>query len=150
MVVYERGCLTLHSISGCGSVAEALTGCHEPISIKLPGGVLDITVLPDYSDVPLSGAAELVFTGERIFRPDGGRPSSRGRSGASLLLVACPTAPISCCPCRLGGISAAAGACRDGHFNCRTRAVRCLAEMFIVSQPKCLFELLPGHLFGKD
>ncbi len=70
VVVYERGVgLTLACGTGAGAVgvAAVLTGkaeAGEPISIKLPGGVLDITVLPDYSDVLLSGAAELVFTGE--------------------------------------------------------------------------------------
>lgn len=69
VVVYERGVgLTLACGTGAGAVgvAAVLTGrapTGAPIRVDLPGGPLNITVLPDLSDVLLEGPATAVFRG---------------------------------------------------------------------------------------
>jgi len=69
VVVFERGVgLTLACGTGAGAVgvAAVVTGrapAGEPIRVDLPGGPLNITVLPDLSDVLLEGPATTVFRG---------------------------------------------------------------------------------------
>ncbi len=68
-VVFERGVgLTLACGTGAGAVGVAAVvtkraPAGEPIRIDLPGGPLNITVLPDFSDVLLEGPATPVFRG---------------------------------------------------------------------------------------
>lgn len=69
VVVFERGVgLTLACGTGAGAVgvAAVVTGrapAGAPIRVDLPGGPLNITVLPDLSDVLLEGPATAVFRG---------------------------------------------------------------------------------------
>lgn len=69
LVVYERGC-GLTRACGTGGGASASVGAHlglfdveVPITIRLPGGVLDYEVAADFSSVHMSGPAEAVFAG---------------------------------------------------------------------------------------
>ena len=70
LVVWERGCgITLACGTGaCATtVAAVLTGkANEglPVRVNLPGGTLEITVLPDLSNVLMKGPAVHVFDGE--------------------------------------------------------------------------------------
>jgi diaminopimelate epimerase len=70
LVVWERGCgITLACGTGaCATtVAAVLAGkANEglPVRVNLPGGTLEITVLPDLSDVLMKGPAVHVFDGE--------------------------------------------------------------------------------------
>lgn len=70
LVVWERGCgITLACGTGaCATaVAAVLTGkVNEgvPVRVNLPGGALEITVLPDLSNVLMKGPARHVFDGE--------------------------------------------------------------------------------------
>ena len=70
LVVWERGCgITLACGTGaCATtVAAVLTGKASeglPVRVNLPGGPLEITVLPDLSDVLMKGPAVHVFDGE--------------------------------------------------------------------------------------
>jgi diaminopimelate epimerase len=70
LVVWERGCgITLACGTGaCATtVAAVLTGkVNEglPVRVNLPGGTLEITVLPDLSNVLMKGPAVHVFDGE--------------------------------------------------------------------------------------
>ena len=70
LVVWERGCgLTLACGTGaCATtVAAVLTGRAEigtPVRVNLPGGTLEITVLPELADVIMKGPALHVFDGE--------------------------------------------------------------------------------------
>jgi diaminopimelate epimerase len=69
-VVWERGCgLTL--ACGTGACAVAVAACRTGraaygrwLTVVLPGGPLQISVLPDESDVLLRGPARPVFRGE--------------------------------------------------------------------------------------
>ncbi len=70
LVVWERGCgITLACGTGaCATaVAAVLTGKAQegtPIQVNLPGGSLEITVLPDLANVLMKGPAVHVFDGE--------------------------------------------------------------------------------------
>jgi diaminopimelate epimerase len=70
LVVWERGCgITLACGTGaCATtVAAVLTGKASeglPVRVNLPGGTLEITVLPDLSNVLMKGPAVHVFDGE--------------------------------------------------------------------------------------
>ena len=70
LVVWERGCgITLACGTGaCATtVAAVLAGkANEglPVRVSLPGGTLEITVLPDLSNVLMKGPAVHVFDGE--------------------------------------------------------------------------------------
>ena len=70
LVVWERGCgITLACGTGaCATtVAAILTGKTNeglPVRVNLPGGTLEITVLPDLSNVLMKGPAAHVFDGE--------------------------------------------------------------------------------------
>lgn len=70
LVVWERGCgITLACGTGaCATtVAAVLTGKADegaPVRVNLPGGTLEITVLPGFSNVLMKGPAEHVFDGE--------------------------------------------------------------------------------------
>ncbi len=70
LVVWERGCgITLACGTGaCATtVAAILTGKASeglPVRVNLPGGTLEITVLPDLSNVLMKGPAAHVFDGE--------------------------------------------------------------------------------------
>jgi diaminopimelate epimerase len=67
LVVWERGCgITLACGTGACATATAacLTGRAEPgrpITVRLLGGPLRITVAPDYSGVTMRGPASLVY-----------------------------------------------------------------------------------------
>lgn len=70
VVVWERGCgLTLACGTGaCAAAAAALQQGLLPnagqVRVRLPGGVLSVTVAPDFSSSRLVGPAETVFFGE--------------------------------------------------------------------------------------
>jgi diaminopimelate epimerase len=70
LVVYERGCgLTLACGTGaCATtVAAILTGRADegqPVRVNLPGGTLEITVLPGMSEISMKGPAVHVFDGD--------------------------------------------------------------------------------------
>jgi diaminopimelate epimerase len=70
LVVWERGCgITLACGTGaCATtVAAILSGKTNeglPVRVNLPGGTLEITVLPDLSNVLMKGPAVHVFDGE--------------------------------------------------------------------------------------
>jgi diaminopimelate epimerase len=70
LVVWERGCgITLACGTGaCATtVAAVLTGRADagtPVKVNLPGGTLEITVLPDLSNVLMKGPALHVFDGD--------------------------------------------------------------------------------------
>ncbi|MEJ7603188.1 MAG: diaminopimelate epimerase [Kofleriaceae bacterium] len=70
LVVWERGCgLTLACGTGaCATtVAAVLTGRADigtPVRVNLPGGTLEITVLPEFADVIMKGPALHVFDAE--------------------------------------------------------------------------------------
>lgn len=70
LVVWERGA-GLTDACGTGACAAAVAclraGALEagaPVPVRLPGGVLEITVSPDLSRVTMRGPAERVFEGE--------------------------------------------------------------------------------------
>ena len=69
LVVWERG-VGLTDACGTGACAAAVAALHEgrldgtgPVTVRLPGGELEVTVGPDQS-VLMKGPAERVFTGE--------------------------------------------------------------------------------------
>jgi diaminopimelate epimerase len=69
LVVWERGA-GLTEACGTGACAAAVAALHEgrlegtgPVTVRLPGGALEITVGPDLS-VRMKGPAERVFSGE--------------------------------------------------------------------------------------
>ncbi|MEO8706701.1 MAG: diaminopimelate epimerase [Kofleriaceae bacterium] len=70
LVVWERGCgITLACGTGaCATtVAAVLTGRADdnvPVRVNLPGGTLEITVLPGFANVLMNGPATHVFDGE--------------------------------------------------------------------------------------
>lgn len=70
LVVWERGCgITLACGTGaCATtVAAILTGRADegvPVTVNLPGGALEITVLPGLANVLMKGPAVHVFDGE--------------------------------------------------------------------------------------
>jgi diaminopimelate epimerase len=70
LVVWERGCgITLACGTGaCATtVAAVLTGKVAegvPVRVNLPGGTLEITVLPELANVLMNGPAVHVFDGE--------------------------------------------------------------------------------------
>jgi diaminopimelate epimerase len=70
LVVWERGCgITLACGTGaCATtVAAVLTGKTNeglPVRVNLPGGTLEITVLPGFANVLMKGPALHVFDGE--------------------------------------------------------------------------------------
>ena len=82
LVVWERGCgITLACGTGaCATtVAAVLTGkVNEgvPVRVNLPGGTLEITVLPDLSNVLMKGPALHVFDGELDVDAVAARPHS--------------------------------------------------------------------------
>jgi diaminopimelate epimerase len=70
LVVWERGA-GLTDACGTGACAAAVAAIQAgaapggaPIPVRLPGGVLEITVAPDLSRVTMRGPAERVFGGE--------------------------------------------------------------------------------------
>ncbi len=70
LIVYERGAGLTHACGtgACATVAAAakenLVKTSKPVSIKLPGGVLKITLSDDFSKVMMDGPARRVFSGE--------------------------------------------------------------------------------------
>lgn len=80
LVVWERGCgLTLACGTGaCATtVAAVLTGRADiatPVRVNLPGGTLEITVLPEFADVIMKGPALHVFDGEVVIDDVAARP----------------------------------------------------------------------------
>jgi diaminopimelate epimerase len=70
LVVWERGCgITLACGTGaCATtVAAVVTGKADegtPVRVHLPGGTLEITVLPQLANVHMTGPATHVFDGE--------------------------------------------------------------------------------------
>lgn len=70
LVVWERGA-GLTDACGTGACAAAVAAIRRgdvkagtPVSVRLPGGTLEITVAPDLSRVVMRGPAERVFEGE--------------------------------------------------------------------------------------
>lgn len=70
LVVWERGA-GLTDACGTGACAAAVTAVSKrlapagrPIPVRLPGGLLQITVAPDLVGVVMRGPAERVFAGE--------------------------------------------------------------------------------------
>jgi diaminopimelate epimerase len=70
LVVWERGA-GLTDACGTGACAAAVAAVRwgdvrpdAPVEVRLPGGVLEITVAPDLSRVVMRGPAERVFEGE--------------------------------------------------------------------------------------
>jgi diaminopimelate epimerase len=70
LVVWERGA-GLTDACGTGACAAAVASVRAgaarpgaPIEVRLPGGVLEITVAPDLARVTMRGAATRVFEGE--------------------------------------------------------------------------------------
>ncbi len=71
LVVWERGA-GLTEACGTGACAAAVAALHEgrldgsgPVTVRLPGGALEITVGPDLA-VRMKGPAEKVFEGETV------------------------------------------------------------------------------------
>ena len=81
LVVWERGCgITLACGTGaCATaVAAVLTGKAregEPVRVNLPGGTLEITVLPGLTNVLMKGPALHVFDGELDLAALASRPT---------------------------------------------------------------------------
>ncbi len=70
LVVWERGA-GLTDACGTGACAAAVAAVRRgdakpgaPVTVRLPGGALEITVSPDLSQVVMRGPAERVFEGE--------------------------------------------------------------------------------------
>jgi diaminopimelate epimerase len=70
LVVWERGA-GLTDACGTGACAAAVAAVRRgevragvPVEVRLPGGLLRITVSPDLARVTMSGPAERVFAGE--------------------------------------------------------------------------------------
>lgn len=70
LVVWERGA-GLTDACGTGACAAAVASIRAgavpagaPVPVRLPGGVLEVTVAPDLSRVTMRGPAERVFGGE--------------------------------------------------------------------------------------
>ncbi len=80
LVVWERGCgITLACGTGaCATtVAAVLTGRADdntPVRVNLPGGTLEITVLPGFANVLMKGPAVHVFDGDVDPRSLAARP----------------------------------------------------------------------------
>ena len=81
VVVWERGC-GITQACGTGACAAMVAACRRGMmlfgrrcEVRLPGGVLEVTVAPDLSAVHMRGPAETVFFGEyetsSIMAPDG-------------------------------------------------------------------------------
>jgi len=81
VVVWERGC-GITQACGTGACAAMVAACRRGMipfgrrcEVRLPGGVLEVTVAPDLSAVRMRGPAETVFFGEyetsSIMAPDG-------------------------------------------------------------------------------
>lgn len=72
--VYERGCGWTQACGtgACASVVAAILTKRIPhrdnVVVQLPGGILDISVLPDFSNVWMSGPAASVFCGTWLIR----------------------------------------------------------------------------------
>jgi diaminopimelate epimerase len=71
LVVWERGA-GLTEACGTGACAAAVAALHEgrlpagrPVTVRLPGGALQIEVAPDLT-VKMTGPAEKVFVGETV------------------------------------------------------------------------------------
>jgi diaminopimelate epimerase len=70
LVVWERGagltdaCGTGACAAAVASVRRGAVPAGRPVAVRLPGGVLEITVSPDLSRVTMRGPAERVFDGE--------------------------------------------------------------------------------------
>lgn len=81
LVVWERGCgITLACGTGaCATtVAGVLTGVVDegvPVEVRLPGGILEITVLPGFANVRMRGPAVHVFDGTVDLAGLVGRPA---------------------------------------------------------------------------
>jgi diaminopimelate epimerase len=79
--VWERGCgITL--ACGTGACATAVAACltgqckvGDEIAVRLPGGILAITVAADYATVLMRGPASFVFDGELAPRAVAARPA---------------------------------------------------------------------------
>ena len=71
MRVWERGsgitkaCGTGACATAAAAVSKGFCAMGEPISVKLDGGILQITVLPGYRII-MSGPAETVYEGETV------------------------------------------------------------------------------------
>jgi diaminopimelate epimerase len=70
LVVWERGA-GLTDACGTGACAAAVASVRRgavapggPVTVRLPGGALEVTVAPDLSRVVMRGPAERVFEGE--------------------------------------------------------------------------------------
>ncbi len=70
VVVWERGC-GITQACGTGACAAVVAACHRELiprgvacSVRLPGGILWVTVAEDWSSVRMRGPAETVFCGE--------------------------------------------------------------------------------------
>lgn len=81
VVVWERGC-GITQACGTGACAAMVAACRRGMmsfgrrcEVRLPGGVLEVTVAPDLSAVHMRGPTETVFFGEyetsSIMAPDG-------------------------------------------------------------------------------
>jgi diaminopimelate epimerase len=87
LVVWERGCgITLACGTGaCATtVAAVLTGKADegvPVRVNLPGGALEITVLPGFTNVLMTGPAVHVFDGELDLRQLVRRPAREAQRG---------------------------------------------------------------------
>jgi diaminopimelate epimerase len=70
LVVWERGagltdaCGTGACAAAAASVRRGAVKAGVPVAVRLPGGVLEITVAPDLGRVTMRGPAERVFEGE--------------------------------------------------------------------------------------
>ncbi len=70
LVVWERGagltdaCGTGACAAAVAAVSRGLATAGAPVSVRLPGGVLEITVAPDLVGVTMRGPAARVFSGE--------------------------------------------------------------------------------------
>ena len=72
VVVWERGCGVTQAC-GTGACAAVVAAClrglvplKTPCTVRLPGGLLTVTVAADYTSVRMRGEAETVFCGEVI------------------------------------------------------------------------------------
>lgn len=72
VVVWERGC-GITQACGTGACASVVAACLQglippgmPCTVRLPGGILTVTVAKDLSSVRMRGPAEIVFFGELL------------------------------------------------------------------------------------
>ena len=66
---YERGVENETLACGTGSVASAIIsymrkGCNVPITVQQPGGKLYIEFNEDFSNLRLTGTAQIIYEGE--------------------------------------------------------------------------------------